>query len=192
MGMTTMKDEINQAITALKEGGVILYPTDTIWGLGCDATNSSSIEKLFAIKKRSALNKLIILLSDIQELGKYISIVPEAAVELINKAKTPTTIIYPGGRNLPKSILGEDDSVAIRITNDEFCNQLIREFGSPITSTSANISGMVAPASYSDIDDVLISAVDHVVDYGRSNAPFSAPSTIYEVKARGKIQLIRK
>lgn len=184
--------EINNAIRILREGGVILYPTDTIWGLGCDATNDEAVKKIFRIKSRADSKSLIILVDSDNMLGRYIKEVPEIAYELIDVSDKPITIIYPGAKNLAASIPAEDGTVGIRICNDEFCNELIRRFRKPIVSTSANISGEPSPSSYKEIRGTIIQAVDYVVDYKREDRQKNLPSPIIKVELNGTIKIIRK
>jgi L-threonylcarbamoyladenylate synthase len=142
------QSDIENAVNALYKGEVVLYPTDTIWGLGCDATNSEAVEKIFNIKKRSDKKSMLVLLENPNMLRQYIRTVPEIAWELIDASDKALTIIYPGARNLAPNLIGEDNSVGIRIVEDRFCQDLIRRFKKPIVSTSANISGSKSPAIF--------------------------------------------
>jgi L-threonylcarbamoyladenylate synthase len=184
--------EINNVIKILREGGVILYPTDTIWGLGCDATNNEAVKKIFRIKSRTDSKSLIILVDGDIMLGRYVKEVPEIAYELIKVSDKPITIIYPGAKNLAASIPAEDGSVGIRICNDMFCNELIRKFRKPIVSTSANISGQPSPSFFKEIQEKIIQSVDYVVDYKREDRQKNLPSPVIKIEVNGTVKIIRK
>ena len=184
--------EINNVIKILREGGVILYPTDTIWGLGCDATNDEAVKKIFRIKSRADSKSLIILVDSDTMLGRYVKEVPDIAYELIDVSDKPLTIIYPGAKNLAASIPAEDGSVGIRICNDDFCNELIRRFRKPVVSTSANISGESSPSFFKEINGKIIQAVDYVVDYKKEDRQRNFPSPVIKIEVNGTIQIIRK
>ena len=154
------KEQIEKAVAVLKAGGVILYPTDTIWGIGCDATNEAAVEKVFALKQRSDSKSLIILAGDMNMVGRYVREIPEMAVTVESLSDKPLTIIYPEGINLASNVTAEDGSIAIRIPKNEFCLELLRAFRKPIVSTSANVSGTPAAKRYADITDDIKTAVD--------------------------------
>lgn len=158
-------EDIKESVAALKKGGVILYPTDTIWGLGCDPTNPAAVENIFKIKSREQGKSLLILVDGEAMLERYVSDVPEIAWELISVSDDPITVIYSGGRNLAPGVCGEDGSVGIRICRDEFCRELIRRFRKPLASTSANLSGKPSPGNFSEIEMSVIGVVDYVVKY---------------------------
>ena len=187
-----MENDIINSLKVLLNGGVILYPTDTIWGLGCDATNKAAIERVYDIKRRQDKHSMLILLSDIEEMSKYVTQIPREAVKLIESSVNPVTIIYPSSQNLPQNILAEDQSIGIRITEDPFCSELIRRFGKPLVSTSANISGSPNPANFSDIEDEVILEADWVVRWKQNDNTRNVPSTIYKVNDKGGIIIIRK
>ena len=183
--------EIDEAVEILRQGGIILYPTDTVWGLGCDATNSEAVEKIYALKKRSDSKSLITLVSDADMIGKYVKVIPEIAVNLIEVNDKPMTIIYPGAMGLAGNVIAEDGSVGIRIPQHDFCRQLIRRFRKPIVSTSANISGKSAPSFYEDIPIEIIEAADWVADPVLQEGSTGEPSQIIKVGLGGEIQIIR-
>lgn len=183
--------EIDEAVEILRQGGIILYPTDTVWGLGCDATNSEAVEKIYALKKRSDSKSLITLVSDADMIGKYVKVIPEIAVNLIEVNDKPMTIIYPGAMGLAGNVIAEDGSVGIRIPQHDFCKQLIRRFRKPIVSTSANISGESAPSFYEDIPIEIIEAADWVADPVLQEGSTGEPSQIIKVGLGGEIQIIR-
>lgn len=185
-------NDINKAVEIIKREGTILYPTDTIWGIGCDATNEKAVKKIYDIKKRSEAKSLIILVSDLTMLEKYVDEVPSVAYELIEYSEKPLTIIYDKGVYLAENTLADDGSIGIRVTNDEFCKTLIQKLRKPIVSTSANISGEAAPSRFDDISEEIKSSVDYVVEYRQDDFSTSAPSTIIKLKNSGEIQIIRK
>ncbi len=188
----SLQEEINKAGEVLKRGGIILYPTDTVWGLGCDAGNPQAIEKIHAIKKRAENKAMIVLLDNPYKLNLYVEEVPELAWNLIELSDKPLTIIYRGAKNLAANLIAEDGSVAIRITREQFSQSLCRSFRKAIVSTSANISGTPAPASFRDISAEIISAVDYVVDYRRNEPAGKAkPSSIISLGDKGEIKIIR-
>jgi L-threonylcarbamoyladenylate synthase len=184
-------EDIRESLTALRNGGVILYPTDTIWGLGCDATNSAAIEKIFRIKSRIATKSLLILVSNIQMAGRYVTEIPEIVYELTEVSDTPLTIIYPGGKNLAEGVCAEDGSVGIRICHDDFCNELIGRFRKPIVSTSANFSGKPSPEHFGDIDKELIKGVEYVVKYRQNDRQAASASPVIKIDVNGTFKIIR-
>jgi len=186
-----MLDEIFNATKVLTSGGTILYPTDTIWGIGCDATNASAVEKIYKIKKRIESKCLIVLVTDIEMLKEYLVSFPDMAMDLINSLEQPTTIIYPKAKNIVKNVMAADGSVAIRIVKDEFCKQMITLFGKPIVSTSANISGEVAPVSFCKISEEIINSVDYIVKHERNKLKQMKPSTIIKLHDDGEYEIIR-
>lgn len=185
------QDEILKANEVLKKGGVILYPTDTIWGLGCDATRPKSVERIFKIKKRPESKGLIVLIDQFEKLYDYVDQVPDIAADLINSFDRPLTVIYPGAKNLAKNLLSPDGSVAIRIVRDEFCKNLISLFGKPIVSTSANVSGAITPLIFYKIDPEILNEVDYVVDLYRDRIDEVKPSTIIKFDKSGEYSIIR-
>jgi L-threonylcarbamoyladenylate synthase len=189
--VSEFQEEIRRCIDVLKSGGLILYPTDTIWGIGCDATNPSAVQKVYDLKKRDDSKALIVLLDDAGKLNRYVREVPEVAWDLIDNADRPMTIIYPGVLNLAKNLMASDGTAAIRITSDEFCKQLIYKFGKPIVSTSANISGEAFAGSFQDVVPAIVTGVDHVVDLHK-NRPVGKPSSIIKLDPGGKFEIIRR
>lgn len=186
------QDDIKNSLRILKEGGVILYPTDTVWGLGCDASNPDGVGKIIRIKLRSESNNFIILVDSVSMLERYVRGVPAIAYELIDVSDTPLTIIYPGAKNLAPEIPAEDGSVGIRICNEVFCNELIGRFRRPIVSTSANISGEPSPSNFGEISPSLIDAVDYTVFYNREDRQKHKASPVIKVEINGEIKVIRK
>lgn len=187
-----MREEINKALEVLKNGGVILYPTDTVWGLGCDATNEVAVAKVNEIKGRSADKSLIILLDTDNKLQSYVNEIPEVAYELIEYAEKPMTIVFSNAKNLAKNAINSDGSIGIRIVKHDFCEQLLQRFRKPIVSTSANISGQPTPLFFDEIHQDIISAVDYVVDWEQEIRTPKTPSTIVKLGPSGQFEFIRK
>lgn len=187
-----LRDEINKALEVLKSGGVILYPTDTIWGLGCDATNPEAVDKLLKIKNRPAEKSLIVLLDVDSKLQSYVSEIPEVAYELIEYAENPLTIIFSGAKNLAQNVINADGSVGIRVVKHDFCTPLIQRFRKPIVSTSANLSGAPSPKFFDDLDPQLVEAVDYVVDFEQEKRENKKPSTIMKLSPGGQFEFIRR
>lgn len=175
-------NEISHIVELLKSGKIIIYPTDTIWGIGCDATVGASVAKIYEIKKRADHKSLIILVSDIEMLKDYVEEIPPLAIKLMNETKIPLTIIFQNAKNLAKNAIASDGSIAIRIPNDEFCKTLISSFGKPIISTSANFSGQKPPANFSEIDKNLLKKADYVVKYRQDDVSKSKSSTIVKIE----------
>jgi len=186
------KEDITDSLLALRKGGIILYPTDTIWGLGCDATNPLAVENIFRIKSRSESKSLIILVDGLNMIERYVRDVPDIAFELVSVSKKPLTIIYPDGKNLSPGICSEDGSVGIRICHDEFCKELIRQLRKPIVSTSANLSGTASPQNFMEIDRSLINAVDYVVKYRQDDRQKHSPSSVIKVEKNGVLKILRE
>jgi len=186
-----MNDEIIKAQEVLYKGGVILYPTDTIWGIGCDATNEAAVRRVFEIKKRVDSKALLVLIDNPVKLDFYVQEVPEVAWDLVDLAENPLTIIYPGGRNLAPNLLAEDGSVGIRITKEEFSKKLCERFRKAIVSTSANVSGEPSPGFFDEISPEIIAGVDYVVNYRREDKTIAKPSSIIRLGVGGQVQVIR-
>ena len=187
-----LKTEIEKALTVLKNGGVILYPTDTVWGLGCDATNADAVEKINVIKGRAADKSFIVLLDTDSKIQSYVSEVPEVAYDLIEYAEHPLTIVFSGAKNLAKNVISADGTVAIRIVKHDFVQQLLQRFRKPITSTSANISGMPTAQSFDEIDENIKEAVDYIVDWEQNLRNNKKASTIMKLSPSGQFSFIRK
>jgi len=186
-----LKEEIRKTQEILKNGGVILYPTDTIWGLGCDATNPEAVKRIYDIKKRADNKSMLVLLDDAGKIASYAD-VPDIALDLIEVADKPITIIYPNARRLAANLIAEDGSIGIRITREEFTQSLLYRFNRPVVSTSANISGTPSPRFYDEISEEIRNAADYVVDYRRKDHTPATPSGIIKLGEKGEIQIIRK
>ena len=187
-----MEEEIKKALEVLQKGGTILCPTDTIWGISCDATDQEAVEKILTIKGRDPEKGLIVLMDDEKWLNKYLKEVPAQAWDLIELSDKPITIIYDSPLGLAKNVTGTDNTAAIRICKDDFCKRLIYKFGKPIVSTSANLSGEVSPGSFHEISETIKKNVDHIVKLRQNESMRSIASSIVRIKLNGEIQVIRK
>ncbi len=190
--MEKFDEDIQSACNILKKGGVILYPTDTIWGIGCDATNEDAVQRIFNLKQRADHKAMLVLIDSSAKLGMYVSEVPDMAWDLTELADKPLTIIYPEGKNLAQNLLGEDRSIGIRITSEPFSQKLCERFRKPLISTSANISGQPSPSSFDEISDEVKRGVDYIVKYRRNEKMKSKPSGIIRLGIDNSIQIIRK
>lgn len=187
-----MQNEISQCIDSLEAGGTILYPTDTIWGIGCDATNTGAVAQIYRIKKRVESKSMIILLDTTEKLNDYVEKVPELAWDLLKNVDTPLTIIYPKAKNLAPNVVAEDGSIAIRIVHHEFCCALIKAFGKPIVSTSANLTGDPPPMFFKEISPLIVKYIDHVVRSDQDELKHVKPSRIIKLNENGEFRIIRK
>lgn len=188
---TQQEADIVQCLKVLSAGGLILYPTDTVWGIGCDATNAEAVKRVYQLKQRDDSKALIVLIDSADHLDHYVVDVPAIARELIDVAVKPLTIIYEGAYNLAPNVLGDEDSIGIRIPNDEFCHRLCERFGKPIVSTSANVSGQPTAKRFSDIDSSIVENVDYAVEYRRDDTTPHQPSNIILLSRDGTFKIIR-
>jgi L-threonylcarbamoyladenylate synthase len=186
-----IENEVKRAGVILQSGGIILYPTDTIWGIGCDARRPESVRNIYRIKQRADFKSMLALVDGITMLERYIKHLPHQALHILEKATKPTTIIYPGALDLAKNLLAPDGSIGIRITSDPFCRKLLEFTGFPIVSTSANISGDPSPALYNEIKTSILEQVDYVVDWRQNETSSSTPSSILKLEEDGTITTIR-
>jgi L-threonylcarbamoyladenylate synthase len=187
-----MEEDLKKAVDVLRNGGVILYPTDTIWGLGCDATNEQAAAKIYAIKKRSDSKSMLVLMENMNLLERYVEEVPAIAFDLIEITDKPLTIVYPGARNLAKNLIAEDGTIGIRITTETFTRQLIQRFRKPVVSTSANMSGETSPGTFAEISEEIKAAADYVVKYRQNDLTPASPSSIIKLGVGGQIEILRK
>ena len=187
-----LRDEVAKALKVVQDGGIILYPTDTIWGIGCDATNTDAIKKIYQLKQRDEAKSMIILLDTENRLESYIKEVPPVAYELIEYAENPLTLVMPGAKNISPAIISEDGSVGIRVARHDFCQQLIQRLRKPLVSTSANISGKPSPQNFGQIDQEIIDGVDYVIDLEQYSAELKKPSTIMRLQPDGRFEFIRR
>ena len=186
-----MVDEVRKTGAVILAGGTILYPTDTIWGLGCDATNPAAVQKIYQIKQRPDWKSMLVLMDGPSMLSNYLERIPDSAMEIIQSAEKPTTIIYQGAKNFAPNLQAKDGSIGIRITSDPFCEQLIKITGKPIVSTSANISEKTSPASFSDIESIVLNQVDYVVKWRQQELTPFIPSAIIKLDEKGNITVLR-
>jgi L-threonylcarbamoyladenylate synthase len=187
-----LRDEVAKAFKVVQDGGIILYPTDTIWGIGCDAANTEAVKKIYRLKQRDEAKSMIILLDTDNKLASYIQEVPELAYNLIEYAENPLTLIMPGARNISPALIANDGSVGIRVSNHPFCQGLIQRLRRPLVSTSANISGKPSPQYFSQIDQEVIDGVNYVVDVDQHSMEIKNPSTIMRLAPDGRFEFIRR
>ncbi|HTD39161.1 MAG TPA: L-threonylcarbamoyladenylate synthase [Mucilaginibacter sp.] len=187
-----LKEEVAKALKILQEGGIILYPTDTIWGIGCDATNTEAVKKIYALKQRDEAKSMIILLDTENKLESYIQEVPSIAYDLIEYAENPLTLVMPGAKNISPALISTDGSVGIRIVKHDFCQQLIQRLRRPLVSTSANISGSPSPQNFDEVEQEIINGVDYVVNLEQHNTEKKKPSTIMRLNPDGQFEFIRR
>jgi L-threonylcarbamoyladenylate synthase len=187
-----LADSLTKALDVLRSGGIILYPTDTVWGIGCDALNESAVKKIYEIKKRIDSKSMLILVDSIAKLQAYVDDVPEMAWDLIEISEKPLTIIYEGAKNLASNLISGDGTIGIRVTKEAFSKSLCERFKKPIVSTSANISGQAAPSCFYEITEELKSAVDYVVEYNRNDKTPAKPSSIIKLTKGNVISIIRE
>jgi L-threonylcarbamoyladenylate synthase len=188
----SLDDEIQKSVELLKKGKVILYPTDTIWGIGCDATNSKAVQKIYKIKQRTESKALILLLDSIENLSTYVENVPAITAELINHSTSPLTIVYSGAKNISKNLIAKDGSIAIRIVKGEYCAEVIKQLGKPLVSTSANLSDQYAPRHFEEISDEIKNSVDYIVDLFRDRIQGMKASTIIRIEENGNFEILRQ
>ncbi|HSV87417.1 MAG TPA: L-threonylcarbamoyladenylate synthase [Bacteroidales bacterium] len=186
-----MEEEIHRAIEVLKKGGLIIYPTDTVWGIGCDATNYDAVKKLSQLKGGVGQRSFIILVESLEKLKNYVSKIPDTVHDLIENIKEPITVVYPGAMNLAKNVMANDNTVAVRIPRNEFCQRLLADFGKPITSSTARLEGDPLPVSFSKIPTAILTGVDYVVKFGQHFLFRSKQSVIVCINDGGEIQILR-
>jgi len=187
----SMQDDIVNAAGILKSGGIILYPTDTIWGIGCDATNNIAVQRIYQLKNREDIKSMLILLDSEDKLSYYVRHVPEIAYQLLNASDTPLTLIYPGARRLAPSLIAEDGSIGIRITSDPFCRELIKYTGFPLVSSSANFSGQPSPSVFREISSEIKTKVDFVVQWRQNDTKKNTPSSIIKLEGGRLFRILR-
>ena len=184
-------NELNNAVDALTVGKTLLYPTDTVWGLGCDATDEKAVSKIYYVKKRENSKSLVVLVSSLEMLKKYVQNVPENIINFLDQIKKPTTIIYSSPINLASNIIAVDNTIAIRVVRSGFCHELVEQFGKPIISSSANISADPTPLTFSDIGKSILDNVDYIVNLPAVESK-NTSSQIIKVSDLGEIEYIRK
>lgn len=189
--MDSLQIEINNCIEVLSQGGLILYPTDTVWGIGCDATNETAVNKIYDLKKRSDTKALICLVANNFMLEKYVEKVPDLAYDIMDLATKPTTIVYDRPVRVAKNLIAPDNTLAIRVASDQFCQYLIKKFNRPLVSTSANLAGQPTPQCFKEINKDILIGVDYVVNLHRDTEK-SAPSSIIKLGNDGTVKVIRQ
>jgi len=187
-----MLNDLNKALKALQQGGIILYPTDTIWGIGCDATNEKAVKKIYRIKEREDSKSMLILVDGMEKISHYIETVPAKAWELIEVSDSPLTIIYPGAKNLAGNLIADDGSIGIRVVKGKFCQKLISQFKKPLVSTSANKAGQPSPTSFINIAQEIKESVDYIVSWRQDDPTPGQPSSIIKLGIHDEIEIIRK
>jgi L-threonylcarbamoyladenylate synthase len=183
--------DIKASVAALQAGGALLYPTDTIWGIGCDATNEAAVEKVFLLKKRPKEKSLIVLLAEARDVLQYVAAPPPDIIDIIGSFGRPTTVIFPGAIHLAANAIADDGSIAIRVPRDPFCKALLKRFGRPLVSTSANLSGAPTARHFGEIATEIIAGADYVVRYRQDDRASRAPSAIVRVGDDGAITVVR-
>lgn len=186
-----MYEAIKKALEVLRNGGVILYPTDTVWGIGCDATNDEAVNRIYEIKKRNDQKSMLVLLDSLAKLDRYVADVPDLAYDLIEMSEKPLTIIYEKSKGLSENVSKKDSSIGVRITKEDFSKRLIEQFKRPIISTSANISGEASPTCFSEISEDIKTTVDYVVEF-RQEDEKAVPSSIIMLGNDSSIKVIRE
>ncbi len=189
--MENLKSEIEKTLAVLKRGGLILYPTDTVWGIGCDSSNPEAIDKIYKLKQREDSKSMICLVHDFKMLNQFVEEIPEVAYDILKYADKPTTIIYDDPIRVSQNIIAPDNSLAIRIVNDTFAKTLVRKFRRPIISTSANVSGQKTPMTFKQISPEILEGVDYVVDFERNKKSHN-PSAIIKLTMDGRVKIIRE
>ena len=188
--MRDFEKDIEKCLEVLKGGGLILYPTDTVWGIGCDATNEKAVEKIYKLKKRSDEKAMIVLVADEKDIMQHVAAPDLSLFDYLDKATKPTTVVYEGALGFADNLVGKDGSIAIRICKEEFCRRLIKRFRKPIVSTSANISGMPAPKFFKEISDEIKNGVDHIVRYKQEDETSTQPSSLIKWN-NGNVTILR-
>ncbi len=183
--------EIQAAEEELLVGNVILYPTDTVWGIGCDAENANAVKKIYKIKEREESKSMIMLMSDVEMLRHYVKEVPDNFEQMLENLDKPTTFVFPGAQNLPKELIASDGSIAVRLVKDEFCHRLIQQIGRPLVSTSANISNEPSPKTFAQVSDKIKERVDFVVQWRQDEEKEASPSRIVKIAEDGKQEVLR-
>lgn len=190
--MLDFQSDIEECITVLRRGGIILYPTDTIWGIGCDATNADSVQKIYALKKRSESKSMIILVADDRDILKYTSHPDLRIFDFLETVKKPTTVIYEGAISLADNLVHSDGTIAIRLVKEMFCKNLIKRFRRPVVSTSANISGAPAPHFFKEISEEIKNGVDYIVQYRQDDETRQEPSSVVKWNSNGTVTVLRQ
>jgi L-threonylcarbamoyladenylate synthase len=187
-----MEEELKKAYDTIRNGGIILYPTDTVWGIGCDASNAEAVRRIYDLKRRADGQSMLVLIESPDSLTHYVDEPPAVAWDLIELSNKPLTIIYSGAKNVAPNLIAKDGSLGIRVTREAFSGQLCRRLKTPLVSTSANISGQAAPANFSEIDTEILSGVDYVVNYRQQERQKRQSSSIIRLEENGIVKIIRE
>ncbi len=188
----SMEEEINKAVDILRKGKVLLYPTDTVWGIGCDATQVKAVQKVYKIKNRTNEKSAIVLIDNVKKIAQYVKEVPSVAYDLIEQSPVPLTIIFNGGKNVAKNVLAKDGTIAIRVVKGDFCVKMLQRFGKPVVSTSANFTGEPTPLVFNDINDTIKKNVDYIVAVHRDRIRTTKASTIIKLKLNNSFTILRE
>ena len=189
--MVGLENDIKNCIKVLHKGGTILYPTDTVWGLGCDAMNAAAVEKVFGIKQRPKEKSMIVLLADARDILQYVATPHPDIIAIVEGFDRPTTVIYDNALEFPDNVINADGSIAIRVTTDAFCKALVKRLGRPVISTSANLSGAATPATFKMIAPAIVQNVDYVVKYRQDDDNIKAPSRLVRITDEGEMKILR-
>ena len=186
-----LESDIIKCLEVLRNGGLILYPTDTVWGIGCDATNEEAVEKIYQLKQRPECKSMIVLVAEEKDILQHVASPDLAVFDFLEKAVKPTTVIYNGALGLAENLTGEDNTIAIRICKETFCRQLLKRFRKPIVSTSANISGEITPKIFKEISEEIKKGVDYLVKYRQDEETIAEPSSVIKWYSEGKFDVLR-
>ena len=186
------KQDLREAVATLRKGGIIVYPTDTVWGIGCDATNADAVARIFALKQRAEAKSMLVLVDTPTRAQIYVKEIPDVAYDMMELSDKPLTLILDGAKNLAPNLIAEDGSVGIRVTNEKFSHDLCYTFGKPVVSTSANVSGEPSAAIFAEISQTILDGADHVVKFRRTDTAKTKPSSIVKLKADGQVTIIRQ
>lgn len=186
------EEDVKKCVEVMKRGGIILYPTDTVWGIGCDATNADAVKRIYQLKQRADNKAMLVLVDDMARIERIVDEVPEIAYQLVEVADKPLTIIYDNARNLAANLIGADGSIGIRVSNEPFSRELCRRLNRPVVSTSANISGKKPAPFFDEIDDAIKQGVDYIAQYRQNDKTPHRPSSIIKLKTDGTISIIRE
>lgn len=190
--MSEFQSDLDKAIEVLRKGGIILYPTDTVWGIGCDATNSKAVKRIYDLKRRADSKAMIVLVDSPEMVERYVDEMPEVAMQLIDVAVKPVTIVYDRGIGLAPELIASDGSIGIRVTSEKFSSMLCRKLRRPLVSTSANISGSPTPRFFNEISEEVVKGVDYVVKFRRDDNEPRSPSSVIKLSNSGQIKILRK
>ena len=186
------KQDLREAVATLRKGGIIVYPTDTVWGIGCDATNAEAVARIFALKQRAEAKSMLVLVDSPSRAQIYVNEIPDVAYDMMELSDKPLTLILDGAKNLAPNLIAEDGSVGIRVTNEKFSHDLCYTFGKPVVSTSANVSGEPSAAIFAEISQTILDGADYVVKFRRTDTTKAKPSSIVKLKADGQVTIIRQ